>query len=40
VSKGQAYGMLIADVARQPPLVSAIWSLTSAHLGRGDGSLA
>ena len=40
VSEGQAYGMLIAEVARRPALVRTIWSWTSAHLGRSDGLLS
>ncbi|HEX4033813.1 MAG TPA: glycosyl hydrolase family 8 [Solirubrobacteraceae bacterium] len=40
VSEGQAYGMLIAEVARRPALVRTIWSWTSAHLRRPDGLFA
>jgi endoglucanase len=40
VSEGQAYGMLIAEVAQRPALVRTIWSWTSAHLGRADGLFA
>ena len=40
VSEGQAYGMLIAEVAQQPALVHTIWSWTSAHLANSDGLIA
>ena len=40
VSEGQAYGMLIAEVAGRPALVRTIWSWTDAHLGRSDGLFA
>jgi endoglucanase len=40
VSEGQAYGMLLAQVAGRPALVRTIWSWTSAHLGRSDGLFA
>jgi endoglucanase len=40
VSEGQAYAMLLAEVAHQPALVRTIWSWTSAHLGRSDGLFA
>jgi endoglucanase len=40
VSEGQAYAMLIAEIAQQPALASTIWSWTSAHLGRPDGLFA
>ena len=40
VSEGQAYGMLLAEVAERPALVRTIWSWTSAHLGRSDGLFA
>ena len=40
VSEGQAYGLLIAEVARKPGLVRAIWSWTVAHLLRPDGLFA
>lgn len=40
VSEGQAYGMLLAEVAQRPALVRTIWSWTSAHLGRSDGLFA
>ncbi|HET6865357.1 MAG TPA: glycosyl hydrolase family 8 [Solirubrobacteraceae bacterium] len=40
VSEGQAYAMLIAEVADRPALVRTIWSWTSRHLGRSDGLFA
>ena len=40
VSEGQAYAMLIAQVAGQPARVRTIWSWTSAHLGSADGLFA
>jgi len=40
VSEGQAYAMLIAEVAGQPTWVRTIWSWTSGHLGRPDGLFA
>jgi endo-1,4-beta-D-glucanase Y len=40
VSEGQAYGMLIAELAGEPAIARAVWSWTSAHLGRPDGLLA
>jgi endoglucanase len=40
VSEGQAYAMLIAEVAHQPSLVRAIWSWTTDHLRRPDGLFA
>jgi endo-1,4-beta-D-glucanase Y len=40
VSEGQAYGMLIAEIAGKPTLMRAIWSWTEAHLGRPDGLFA
>lgn len=40
VSEGQAYAMLIAQVAGRPTLVRTIWSWTDSHLRRGDGLLA
>jgi endoglucanase len=40
VSEGQAYAMLIAEVADRPALVRTIWSWTTAHLGRSDGLFA
>lgn len=39
VSEGQAYGMLIAEMANRPAMVRKIWSWTSAHLSRSDGLL-
>ncbi|MGH2874653.1 MAG: glycosyl hydrolase family 8, partial [Solirubrobacteraceae bacterium] len=40
VSEGQAYGMLIAELAHRPSLARTIWSWTRAHLQRADGLLA
>lgn len=40
VSEGQAYAMLIAEVAHHPALVRTIWSWTRAHLERSDGLFA
>jgi endoglucanase len=40
VSEGQAYAMLIAEVAQRPALVRTIWSWTAAHLGNSDGLFA
>jgi endoglucanase len=40
VSEGQAYGMLIAEVAGRTDLVPTIWGWTSDHLRRPDGLLA
>jgi endoglucanase len=40
VSEGQAYAMLLAEVARRPALLRTIWSWTAAHLGRPDGLFA
>ena len=40
VSEGQAYGMLIAEIAERPSLTRRIWSWTRAHLGRSDGLFA
>jgi endo-1,4-beta-D-glucanase Y len=40
VSEGQAYAMLIAEVAGRPAQVRTIWSWTHAHLGRSDGLFA
>ena len=40
VSEGQAYAMLIAEVAEQPERVRTIWSWTYADLGRRDGLFA
>ena len=39
VSEGQAYAMLIAEIAGRPRLVRTIWSWTIAHLRRPDGLL-
>jgi endoglucanase len=39
VSEGQAYGMLIAELAGRSATVRTIWSWTSAHLARPDGLL-
>lgn len=40
VSEGQAYAMLLAEVARNPALVRTVWGWTRAHLGRADGLFA
>ncbi len=40
VSEGQAYALLIAEVAGRPAQVRTIWSWTDAHLGRSDGLFA
>ncbi|HSC04008.1 MAG TPA: glycosyl hydrolase family 8, partial [Solirubrobacteraceae bacterium] len=40
VSEGQAYAMLIAEIAGRPALLRTIWSWTSTHLGRADGLFA
>lgn len=40
VSEGQAYGMLIAELAGRDDLVRTIWSWTRAHLQDSDGLLA
>jgi endoglucanase len=40
VSEGQAYGMLIAELAGRPAVARTIWSWTSRHLGRPDGLFA
>ncbi|MGO9889789.1 MAG: glycosyl hydrolase family 8 [Solirubrobacteraceae bacterium] len=40
VSEGQAYGMLIAEIAERPLLTRTVWSWTRAHLGRSDGLFA
>jgi Glycosyl hydrolases family 8 len=40
VSEGQAYAMLIAEVAQRPALVRTIWSWTNERLGRPDGLFA
>ncbi|HEY3528063.1 MAG TPA: glycosyl hydrolase family 8 [Nocardioides sp.] len=40
VSEGQAYGMLIAELAGRPDVVRSIWSWTHDHLARSDGLLS
>jgi endoglucanase len=40
VSEGQAYALLIAEIAGRPEVVRTIWSWTSTHLGRSDGLFA
>lgn len=40
VSEGQAYAMLIAEIAQRPALARTIWSWTHEHLGRSDGLFA
>jgi endo-1,4-beta-D-glucanase Y len=40
VSEGQAYGMLLAEVAGRPATVRRIWQWTHAHLQGGDGLFA
>ncbi|MGO9906428.1 MAG: glycosyl hydrolase family 8 [Solirubrobacteraceae bacterium] len=40
VSEGQAYAMLIAEVAQRPAIVGTIWSWTAAHLANSDGPIA
>jgi hypothetical protein len=40
VSEGQAYAMLIAEVAQRPGLMRTIWSWTAGHLGNSDGLFA
>jgi endoglucanase len=40
VSEGQAYAMLIAQIAGRPALSRTIWSWTSTHLGQSDGLFA
>ena len=40
VSEGQAYGMLIAEVAGEPVLARTIWSWTERHLRLVDGLFA
>ena len=40
VSEGQAYGMLIAEVAGRPAVAEAIWRWTAQHLQRDDKLLA
>ncbi|MBO0846496.1 MAG: hypothetical protein J2P22_13885 [Nocardioides sp.] len=40
VSEGQAYGMLIAELAGRDDVVRSIWSWTHAHLATPDGLLS
>jgi len=40
VSEGQAYGMLIAEVAGAPAVARTIWTWTRQHLARADGLFA
>jgi endoglucanase len=40
VSEGQAYAMLIAELAERPAVARTIWSWTSTHLGSSDGLFA
>ena len=40
VSEGQAYGMLVAELAGRPALARTIWSWTTRHLARPDGLFA
>jgi endo-1,4-beta-D-glucanase Y len=40
VSEGQAYGMLIAQIAGRPATARRIWAWTKSHLSRADGLLA
>jgi endoglucanase len=40
VSEGQAYAMLIAEIADRPATARTIWSWTSTHLGRSDGLIS
>jgi endoglucanase len=40
VSEGQAYGMLIAEVAGRPGVTATIWRWTAQHLRRRDGLLS
>jgi endoglucanase len=40
VSEGQAYAMLIAEIADRPAVVRTVWTWTRAHLQRSDGLLA
>jgi endoglucanase len=40
VSEGQAYGLLLAEVADQPATFAKIWHWTAAHLQQPDGLLA
>lgn len=39
VSEGQAYGMLLAEIAGRPDTARTIWAWTSRHLARTDGLL-
>src|SRR5690242_16597277 len=39
VSEGQAYGMLIAEIAHRPDTVRRIWSWTDTHLRGSNGLL-
>ena len=40
VSEGQAYGMLLAEIAGRPSVFGRIWRWTRAHLQRPDGLFA
>jgi endoglucanase len=40
VSEGQAYGLLVAELADRPDTARTIWQWTAAHLRRPDGLLA
>lgn len=40
VSEGQAYGLLLAELAGDGPALRSIWSWTAAHLLRPDGLLS
>jgi endoglucanase len=40
VSEGQAYGMLVAEIASRPAVAQRIWAWTRRHLLRPDGLLA
>ncbi|MDE3130139.1 MAG: hypothetical protein KGL16_03225 [Acidobacteriota bacterium] len=40
VSEGQAYALLLAQVARQPATFARVWRWTAAHLQQPDGLLA
>lgn len=40
VSEGQAYGMLLAEIAGRPETARTIWRWTAAHLARSDGLLS
>jgi endoglucanase len=37
VSEGQAYAMVLAEIAGRPSTVRTVWRWTSSHLQRGDG---